>query len=389
MGRRKVKVPPKKSVYVNVETVSQFGRDIFEGIKTFALENNWEVYFESRTLTERLPDWFRHWGEWDGVISRSGTRAIYEEIAAKNCPMVELVGMSDSDEPEVMVDREKVARMIFEHFYGCGFRYFAVFATEDTWWSRLEKEAYRSILAERGYGVDIFPVRSTSALVPKWDEEKRGRLRQWLTDLPKPVALYVITDMQAVPIYQTCREMGLRIPRDVAIVSVENDEWLCNVIDPHLSSVDQNGKKIGYLAAELLSDRMQGRRLKRQAIKVPPKRLLIRESSKYATVDDPDLVEILHYIQETACNGLTVDELIAYSNYSHATLGRLFKKNLHRTIEDEIRRVRVERAKSLLLETQASITSIASSCGFSSPEYFCHVFRSITGMSPSKYRSCK
>lgn len=375
----------KKRVFVNVETVSRFGRDIFEGIRQFASKSGWEIHFEPRPLTERLPDWFGG-GTWDGIISRSGDRSIVEESLRKNSPHVELNGTGPEDGPEVSVDPEGVARMVFRHFYERGFRRFAVFSFGESRWSRLETDLYQKVLEEEGFDGLLFHLRNRCDPISKWTEADRNRLRAWLLELPKPTALYVVSDVQALPVYQTCRDLGLRIPNDVAVVCVENDEWLCNAVDPPMSGVDRNGKKIGYLAAELLRDRMEGRRLEPQRIRVAPLMIRMRQSSDCVKIDDSDLVDTVRYIHETACSGLTVDEVVEYSAFSHSTLGRLFKKWLGRTIEEEIRRVRIEQAKRLLQETKISMAAVAKMSGFRSHGYFCHTFHELTGMSPSEFR---
>ncbi|MDO5552623.1 MAG: DNA-binding transcriptional regulator [Planctomycetia bacterium] len=379
----------KRRIFVNVETVSHFGRDIIEGIIRFALENNWELGFESRTLAEPLPHWFRYWNG-DGIISRSGSRKMLADLRAKNCPVVELTGTGPENEPEVAADRGRIAEMIFSHFFERGFREFAVYSYSDTWWSTLEKKCYVELLREHGFRCHTFrvPVRH-AAIIPKWSEGDRVRLQNWLAGLPKPIAMYVVTDAQAVPLLQICRNLGIRVPDDLAVVSVENDEWLCNVTDPPLSSVDQNGKKIGWLAAELLRDRMNGHRLAHEQINVAPLYIQTRQSSDCVAIDNPELVDVIRYIREMACAGLTVREVVRYSNMSHATLGRLFHKWLGRTIEQEIRHVQIERAKLLLRETQCSIAAVASSVGFQSPEYFCFAFRQAVGLPPHEFRSTK
>lgn len=383
--------PPRKRVFVNVETVTRFGRDIVEGIIQFAVENSWELDFEYRTLAEPLPCWFQHWNG-NGIISRSGSRKIVQELKKKGCPRVELVGngTNDEDDQEIASDREETAKLIFNHFYERGFRNFASFSFNDCWWSLLEKKNYSDYLKSRGFSCQTFKVRTNKrAIIPQWSENDRQRLADWLSELPKPVALYVVTDAQAVPVLQTCRALGIGVPDEIAVVGVENDEWLCNVTDPPLSSVDQNGKKIGYLAAELLHDRMEGRRLERERITVPPLFIQTRQSSDCVAIDNRDFVEIIKYIRDSATSGLTVNEVVQHSNLSHATLGRLFKKCLGRTIEQEIRRVRVERAKQLLWETGCNIAVVAEKAGFNSPEYFCYSFRQLTGMTPQEFRAIK
>lgn len=379
----------RKRVFVNVETVSHFGRDIVEGIIQFALEHEWEIDFEYRTLAEPLPSWFKHWSG-DGIISRSGSRKIVQDLARKKCPRVELVGTDANDEPEVSADREEIARMIFSHFFERGFRHYAVFSFNDCWWSLLEKKCYIDLLQKHDIEVHTFKVRGDRrAILPKWSENDRARLKDWLLSLPKPVALYVVTDAQAVPVLQTCRSAGIAVPDDIAVVSVENDDWLCNITNPPLSSVDQNGRRIGYLAAKLMADRMEGKCLERQRISVSPLFIKTRQSSDCIAIDDRDFADIIKYIRESATSGLTVQEVVDYSNLSHATLRRLFHKWLGRTIEQEIRHLRIEKARQLLHETECSIATVAKKSGFNSSEYFCFVFRQTVGMTPHEFRNNK
>lgn len=248
----------RKRIFVNVETVSRFGRDIIESVYEYASTHNWDIIFDSRTLTEPLPQWFKDW-DGDGIITRSGSRSVCRQLRERKLPLVELVGRSVTDDAEVTVDTRKMSEMVFRHFQERGFRHYAVFAFTDTWWVKRGKRVYAEVVKEAGFDCQVYhgPIQNES-FIPQWTERERKRIIAWLRSLPKPCALFVLTDSQAVQILHICRLNEISVPHEIAIVSVENDNWLCSMVNPGLSSLDQNGRKIGLLAAELLSKRMEG-----------------------------------------------------------------------------------------------------------------------------------
>jgi len=149
-----------------------------------------------------------------------------------------------------------------------------------------------------------------------------------------------------------------------------------------------DGRRVGYTAAQLLHERMdRPRRRKSSTIFVPPLFITERQSSEGTAIEDKDAAETIRFIRERACDGLTVREVVEFSNLSHRTLARLINKWTGRTIEQEIKRVRMETAKRLLKETDYSVTLIGTRCGFSKPEYFCNIFRQTTGMTPKEFRN--
>ncbi|MGL4594363.1 MAG: AraC family transcriptional regulator [Thermoguttaceae bacterium] len=373
-------------VFVNVETTSQFGRDIIEGVLQFSTEHNWQIDFEYRTLTEPLPEWLNNWNG-DGIISRSGSAQIMRQLEGYSCPFVELVGTGLKNGAEVCCNGDAMAQLIFYHFRDQCFQHFAFYSFSDSWWTADQKKRYVRLLRKHRIACHTMEVPLLKDItMPIWHESAREQLRLWLHSLPKPICIYAVSDSHALPLLQTCLEEGIAVPEEVVVVGVDNDEWLCRITTPPLSSVDQNGRSVGYLAAELLQDRMNGKRMTSQKIVIEPTGLICRQSSDRIAINDAKFISVLRYIRENACRGVMVSDIVTFSKLSHATLVRQFRKYLGRTIEQEVCRLRLNQAKQLLLESDINIRTISNMVGFRTPEYFCSVFHKQYGIPPNEFR---
>jgi len=227
-------------------------------------------------------------------------------------------------------------------------------------------------------------------MMPLWFEQDRPLIADWLKRLPKPMAMFAVTDDHAKFVLKICQAEGIAVPEDIAVVGTENDEWFCRLCQPPLSSVECDGHQFGHIAASLLQERMdRPHRRKSATVFVPPLFITERQSTESTAIEDKDAADAIRLIWERACNGLTVRDVVTASNLSHRTLARLIHKWTGRTIEQEIQRIRIETAKRLLKETDYSVPLIGTRCGFNSTKHFCNCFRQITGMTPKEFRSRK
>jgi LacI family transcriptional regulator len=177
------------------------------------------------------------------------------------------------------------------------------------------------------------------------------------------------------------------VPDDVAVIGVDNDVHLCNLCTPPLSSIDVNPSRIGYEAAALLMQLMNGAPRPTEPVMLgPPRGVVPRQSTDVLAVEDEDVAGALRYIRERATEGIQVRDVIANARRSPSTLERRIKATVGRTIKAEITRARMQRAKLLLQETDLAISTIAVRSGFSEPKYFCEVFRQTEQMTATAYR---
>jgi LacI family transcriptional regulator len=183
-----------------------------------------------------------------------------------------------------------------------------------------------------------------------------------------------------------CRQMGLRIPDQVALLGVDNDELECRLTSPPLSSVENPSERIGYEAARLL-DRLMGATPPTELrISIPAPAVVTRQSTDTLAVEDQDMGRAMAFIREHACGGLSVSEVADHIALSRRMLERRFRQLLGRSVLQEIRNVRIGRARELLLKTDLPMPEIARRCGFSSPQRLAVVFGKIVGEVPTAFR---
>jgi LacI family transcriptional regulator len=177
------------------------------------------------------------------------------------------------------------------------------------------------------------------------------------------------------------------VPDDVAVLGVDNDDVFCELSNPPLSSIALNAETAGYRAAELLDAMMRGRTQKPAHIPAEVLGVVTRISTDFIAVGDPDIAAALQFIRRERGNHISVDDVAESSPLSRRTLEKRFRSATGRTILEDIRLVRLERAKQLLVETSHSISKVAALSGFGSSGYFIQFFQRQVGKTPRKYRS--
>jgi len=377
----------QKKVLLLVETTCHYGRSIIKGIDHYAAQNDWEITFEPRGMTESLPRWLDSWNG-DGVISRLGNAESAEQIQRMGLSVVELTGDGTNYKADVIVDEHLLAKMAADHLLGCGFQNFAFYSYGMSWWSFARENAFVQEMKERGYECSQLRLISGNVndSLPIWSLHERKRLQKWLPRLPKPVAVFTASDFHAREVLLACHQNKLLIPSEVAVLGVDNDPWFCQYLLPTLSSIDANGFLTGWNAAVLLDDLLKGHPRPVQPISIPPLHVSVRQSTDVIAVPNPDLADALRFLRqpETLCT--SVADLVREVNLSPRTLERRFRQYLGKTPKQEIRRIRIERAKILLRETSLSVESVGLKTGFSSQEHFIRAFKSEVGTTPGHYR---
>ena len=208
----------------------------------------------------------------------------------------------------------------------------------------------------------------------------------WVAALPKPVGILACTDQLGFWLLDACRRVGSAVPEEVAVVGVENDETLCQLATPRLSSVAFDGVRVGYESAALLDRLMRGEQPPQEPLVVPPRGIVVRQSSDIVAIDDAAVAAALRFIREHACHGVSVAEVIGRVGLSRTVLERRMRAAIGRTPGEEIVRVRFARVKALLAETDLTVAEIADRCGMEHPQYLAASFKKQFGMTPGAFR---
>lgn len=368
-----------------IETSLASGRDILRGIARYTREcGPWSIYHEPRSLEESVPRWLNEW-DGDGILARVQNAQIAEAVVASGIPAVDVLGVVRRPElPLVHVDNGAIARLAAGHYLERGFRWFGFCGHEGVNWSDERRDAFSQAVAEAGGECLVY---AEAGGRENWEDDQ-DRLAAWVQSLPRPCAVMAANDPGGQKILEACRRVGVRVPDEVAVLGVDNDEPICEISDPPLSSVVPDHQRVGYEAAALLGRIWSGEVADGTGLSVltPPAGLISRRSSDVLALEDREVAEAIRLIRDRACQGLGVEDVCRELAVSRSTLQRRFRQLLGRTVHDEIVRVRLDRAQEMLAGTDLPIASVASRCGFGRQEYLGAVFRARLGVSPATYR---
>jgi LacI family transcriptional regulator len=378
-----------KHVALLVETSRTFGRDILTGVNRYIAEHgHWSVFVELRALDSQVPRWLASW-RGDGIIARTATAVMADAIAATGLPGVELRASKLPHKlPFVGVDNRDLGRLVAEHFIDNGFTNFAVFDLDTERYFEERRDNFRAVLKSRGYACHEHHADRQGERPTNW-ERQQAEIAHWVASLPKPVGIMACTDQLAFWLLDACRRAGVAVPEEAAVVGVENDETLCTLASPQLSSVAFEGERIGYEAAALLERMMAGEPPPTASLLVAPRGLVVRQSSDIMAIDDLQVVAAVRYIREHACHGINVADVVKHAGLSRTLLERRMRRAIGRTPGEEIIRLRFNRVKRLLVETKLSLAAIADRCGFEHPQYMAEAFKRLFGMTPGSYRASR
>jgi LacI family transcriptional regulator len=369
-----------------IETSKIYGRELLKGIARFQrLHQPWSVFINERGQDDPDPPWLARWSG-DGIITRSLDMKNCRRARDRGIKVVSLRHLLDKPEfPTLFPDQVQIATRIARHFIACGFENFAyVGVAGKKGWEQLRRKVFVQTLLEAGYpDVAIRPALSDAKLDWERQEEQIGA---WLKTLSMPVAIMVNHDVQGVLLLDACRRQGIRVPEDVAVVSVDNDTVLCDLAHPPLSSLDQNVEILGFEAASLLERMMRGQKVTDENTFTPAGEVVVRRSSDTLVMEDERLARAVRFVRENACKDVNVLDIAKVAGMSRRALEKKFVEFIGRTPLEEMQEIRLRRIQQLLLETDYVLPKIASIAGFQYQEYLVRFFKKRTGLTPGQFR---
>lgn len=390
-----------KSVALLIESSNAYSRGMLRGIAAYMHENElWSIRLPELERGAPPPPWIRNW-KGDGIIARIENKAFADALRQQKIPIVDVSAARQLPEiPWVEIDEDETADAAFNHLHERGFANFAFCGEPRFRWSQLRQNAFVKRVTDEGYPCLVFepkdnpnkesfsggnsngdrPNASTSL-----DRETKA-MAKWLQSLPRPVAILACYDVKARQVLELCREIGLRVPEDIALLGVDNDEVLCDLCTPPLSSVIPSARNIGFAAAQTLDRLMSGKPLDQHCTLIGPIGVETRQSTDILAVDDPEVATAIRFIRDHHSEPINVQDVIRDIPVSRRSIEIRFRKIVGRTIYQEIVRRRIERICQLLNTSQLSLAQIAQRTGFESEEYMSVAFRRAKGMPPGRFR---
>lgn len=363
-----------------------FCRGVLRGVHAYSIDRPSWVFRDAEpevSVVDSLKEWNPH-----GIIVHLYDKTLLANLRRWKTPIVSVTNTLPSARfPLVIADDRRIGQMAAAHFLDRGFTRFGYFGSDWTGFSKLREAGFREKLEEAGYEVRScyaeFLPRPSAAM--SWALTDQMVL-DWLAHLDKPAAILASNDVPARQLTDLCRLAGYRVPDDLAILGVDNDELECLLSRPPLSSVQMPREKIGYEAARLLDQIMHGRTPPEEPIILPPTKIVTRQSTDIVAIDDPDVSAAVEFIRHHIAEHLNVATVTETISLSRRKLERKFKKLLGRTVLEEIQNARIEQAKRLLIETDFLMGAIAKRSGFGTSGRMTIVFSEKTGMTPTEFR---
>jgi LacI family transcriptional regulator len=387
MGTDKKSGDGVRKVALLIETSNRYGRDLLYGVRDWMRESErWAIRFTEQGRRAPLPTWLKDW-QGDGIIARVDSPQIAAALRRTRLPVVDVSAERFSSEfSRVSIDNGAVARLAAEHLAAKGFLDFAYCGDLRFLWSRQRGAEFRRCLADKGRRCVDFGEPAGTAK-PGSDAEIRA-IARWLKGLPKPVGVFACYDGRALQVLEACQLLGLHVPDQVAVLGVDNDELVCELANPPLSSVQPNARRSGYEAAALLARLMGG---EKKAVapthQVQPVRVVERQSTDVVAVADVKVAAALKFIRLHACEGMDVGDVLRAVPMSRTRLEQKFKALLGHSPHRQLVQQRIARAKHLLAESKIAISEVAEQAGFDNASYLSVAFRRETGLSPFAYRA--
>ncbi len=376
-----------------VESSRAYGRGIMAGVAKYVREHQaWSIFYQELSLRDETPAWFKKW-KGEGIITRLDNNNIVGLVQRLRVPVVYLRKVKDTaGMPTILTDNAASGEMCFEHFKERGFRHFAFCGFNGADYSDERLEGFVRSVGNAGYQCHVFKNAGRSGKVKTAGYDIEGlkddaAVARWIRQLPKPVGVMACNDVRGQQILNTCRALCVNVPDDVAVIGVDNDEVLCSLSDPPISSVVPDTERIGYETAALLERMMRGEKPLPEKIFILPKCVVTRRSTEVLVVEDRQIAAVTRFIREHACEGIDVSDVLRAVPMSRSTLDRRFITLMNCSPKDEILRVRLNRAKQLLIETDFSLPIIAEKIGLDHAEYLSRIFKKRVGMTPSEFRA--
>jgi len=385
-------VPPARfHVALLLETSREVGRGLLRGVRRYAqLHGPWGLHIMPGDLVQTLPT-MRAWGG-TGIIARIATPRIARAILKTGLPVIAGPLSASQLAPsnplsklsEIRANGEAVGAMAAEHLLERGLRHFAfVGGSGKSNWVQRRQKAFCKRIAEAGYPCAVYS--PPPGAEQDWGREQK-RLGRWLKAQPKPLGVMATLDSRGRQVIEACMESALKVPDEVAVVGVDNDELLCELCDPPLSSVMLNSEKAGYEAAALLHRMMKGETVKARCILIEPTHVVARQSTQISANADEKIADALRFIRLGVNRPLRVLDVAEHIGLSRRSLELRFRNAVGHTVLTEIRRAQLERVRAFLIETDLPIREIAAQCGFANGNYLGKIFRREFSETPQQFR---
>jgi LacI family transcriptional regulator len=368
----------------------QYGQNLLMGIVKYYKENGsalfcrMPLYYRETLGIKGILKFAKEWGA-HGIIGQLEYTRHVKKIADSGIHLILEDFKERFDEfPNITGGYFEAGQMGAEYFVKKGFRNFAFYGFRNIVWSRERADGFENYLQARGF--DVYHFEHEELHTTDLWFYKPSALSKWLQSLPKPIAIMTCDDARGVHITEACKHANIKIPEDVVVLGVDNDELTCNLSDPPLSSVHLDTEKGGYEAARLMDLMIQKKIKKPQNVMVMPTYIVTRQSTDIAAATDAYIVSALNFIHKNLENDINVRDVLNQVPISRRSLEKRFLDVTGTSVYQYILKQRMQRFSQRLLETDKRISEIAQDAGLTLTNNISRQFKQIHGCTPGEFR---
>lgn len=377
-----------RKIILLIPAAREADRGIRRGIIEYSqIHGPWTFYEEPPLYIGWLTSAQRvaHMREW-GATGAIALQNRISEIQSLRLPTVAVNGNGDTSRVscQVVCNDEEIGQLAASEFHNLGLRHFAYCGLTGVRFSDRRRDAFVKALKDSGCETSVY-APSLRYSAKSWYTEEQS-LALWLQSLEKPVGLMACNDDRARGVADICRMIGIRVPDEIAILGVDNDEQVCRSATPPLSSIRLATERAGYATAAALNRMMANGIAESQIIQMEPVSIVRRQSTDILSIDDPSVVRALRFIRENRNRAVGVEEVAAAAGLSRRALQDRFVRSIGCSPIQEIHRSRIEHICRLLADTNMSISEIAAASGFEVDAHIARFFARETGITPQAYR---
>jgi LacI family transcriptional regulator len=316
-----------------------------------------------------------------GIVAAVHWPGLEAKLARLNIPVVNVSNTMPLPRLVVVTqDDHAVGRLAHEHLALSGCRQFAFWGQSRALYSMERLEGFRAGMAASGGTLDVIHTQ------PRYGPQEYHRILRWLAGMKRPLGVFAVLDAFAVLVLRAARELGWRVPEDIAVLGAGDDDFLVSYEQIPLSSVKLPARRIGYEAGAEIDRLIAGTPAGTRRVRLPPPGLTARQSSDTIFVRDEAVVKAIRYIRTHATSSPYIGDIARAAGIARTTLQQRFRAVVGRTLLDEIQRVRIEHAKQFLRTGDLSLEAISERCGFANSQRFSLLFRQHTGLPPGRFR---
>jgi LacI family transcriptional regulator len=373
-----------------VETSRAYGRGLLRGIAQYSkLHGPWLFFMGPEFYIKGI----EHSYKWikevdaDGIIAPLWDAKIIEMIVDLGLPAV-ICGI---ERPalnicRVVTDDIAVGRIAAEYFMEHGFQRFAFCGFDDAIWSQRRGDCFSKKIAQAGFSAHLY--RQPRSGRRQTIKEEQTIIAEWLRALPKPVAIMACNDDRSRDVLAACRIAGIEVPREAAILGVDNDELVCDLSYPQLSSIATSTERAGYETARVLDKLMRGQKIaeNEKEVVISPLHVVTRQSTDIMAIEDQKVAEAVQFIRKHSRKVIQVGDVVEAVGLSRRALQQRFRKVLSHSVHEEIKSARVNQMASMLTSTNLTISQITRLLGYPDVSNISRYFKKQKGISPSDYR---